>query len=97
MDDSPSNPMRSLVRALDSHPQQVEAVPVRQLLLDSAREKARRPAYLKLAVPDRVVQSVRGSADSGDLVLLVRVPREVLDREESRIVLPGELSGPSNP
>lgn len=85
------DPVEALTFALDKYPQQVEAVPVRSLLLDSARENPKRPAYVKLAVPDVVVKSMRGAAEDGDLVLLVRVPREVLQRQGSRIVLPGEV------
>jgi hypothetical protein len=80
---------RTLAFALERYPEQVEAVPIRELLLDAARQNDRRPAYVKLAVPDEVVKSVRGAA-GGDLVLLVRLPKEVLERRESRIILPGE-------
>ncbi len=87
----PQDPLQALAYALDKHPQRVEAVPVHELLLDSARQNPKRPAYVKLAVPDEVVKAARGRpGDAGDLVLLVRVPKEVLERRESRIVLPGE-------
>lgn len=85
----PRNPVEALAFALERYPEKLEAAPVRDLLLESARQNPKRPAYLKLAVPDEVVKSVRGG-DDGDLVLLVRVPREVLQRRESRIILPGE-------
>jgi len=85
------DPVGALSFALEKYPQQVEAVPLRRVLLDSARENPKRPAYVKLAVPDDIVKSVRGSAEDGDLVLLVRVPKEVLQRQGSRIVLPGEV------
>ncbi len=92
MSDSDSNPIEALVYALDKYPQRVEALPVRELVMDSARQNPKRPAYVKLAVPDEVVKSVRGRAsDSEDLVLLVRVPKEVRQRQGSRIVLPGEV------
>ncbi len=60
-------------------------------MLDSAREKPKRPAYLKLAVPDAVVQAVRSPRAGGDLYLLVRIPQAVGERADSRIVLPGEV------
>jgi hypothetical protein len=85
------DPVGALTFALDKYPQQVEAVPLRRVLLDSARENPKRPAYVKLAVPDDLVKSVRGKAEDGDLVLLVRVPKEILQRQGSRIVLPGEV------
>ena len=86
------NPMQTLRYALEKHPERVEAVPIRQLLMDSARQNPKRNAYVKLAVPDDIVKSVRGRReDSDDLVLLVVVPKEVREREGSRIVLPGEI------
>ena len=86
------NPLKTLAFALEKYPERVEAVPIRELLLDSARQNPKRPAYVKLAVPDEVVKAVRGSAAaSDDMVLLVRVPKDVQEREGSRIVLPGEV------
>lgn len=76
--------------ALDKYPERVETLPLAQLVIDSARQKAKRPAYVKLAVPDAVVQSVRSPQPGGDAYLLVRIPAEIGDRVDSRIVLPGE-------
>ncbi len=88
---SPENTRKALGFALEKYPERVEVAPVEQLLIDSARQNAKRPAYLKLAVPDGVVKSLRGSRQSEDMVLLVRIPREVQERADSRIVLPGEI------
>ena len=85
------NPRKALSFALEKYPERVEMVPIEEIATDSARQNARRPAYVTLAVPDEVVKSLRGSRESRDLVLLVRVPKEVLERSESRIVLPGEV------
>lgn len=85
------DPRQHLAFALQKYPQQVEAVPVDQLLIDSARQNPKRPAYLKMAVPDEWVKAIRGSREANDLLLVVRVPREVRDRADSRIVLPGEV------
>ena len=82
---------KTLRFALDKYPERVEAMPLTELVLDSARAKPKRPAYVKLAVPDEVVKSLRGSRQSDDLVLLVRVPKAVEDRAGSPIVLPGEI------
>ena len=76
--------------ALDKYPERVESLPLAQLVIDSAREKPKRPAYIKLAVPDAVVQAVRSPRPGGDSYLLVRIPADVGDRVDSRIVLPGE-------
>jgi len=78
--------------ALEKYADRVEALPVDQLVMDSARRNEKRPAYVKLAVPDEMVKSLRGDRGSADLILLVRVPREVIDREGSAIVLPGEVT-----
>jgi hypothetical protein len=86
----PQEPREALAYALEKYPERVEAVPLRRLLMDSARQNPRRPAYVQLAVPDEMVKSLRGG-EEGDLMLLVRVPREVVERRGSRIVLPGEV------
>jgi hypothetical protein len=85
------NPLKSLAYALEKYPERVEMVPIEQLVTDSARQNAKRPAYVTLAVPDEVVKSLKGNRDDRDLVLLVRVPKEILERSESLIVLPGEV------
>jgi hypothetical protein len=86
------NPRKALTFALDKYPESVELLEVHELVLESARQNARRPAYIKLAVPDDVVKSLKGPRqDDRDLLLVVRVPRDVLQRSESRIVLPGEV------
>jgi hypothetical protein len=88
------NARTSLTFALDKYPERVEVVPVAELVIESARQNEKRPAFVKLAVPDELVKGLRGSrakADDQDLVLLVRVPKEVLERKESLIILPGEV------
>jgi len=84
--------LKQLAYALETYPEKIEAAPVEQILVDSARQNAKRPAYVKLAVPDDLVKQLRGQREQQDLVLLLRVPREVLDRAESRIILPGEAT-----
>jgi hypothetical protein len=86
-----SNPWQALAFALEKYPEKVQVTPVDQLLMESARQNDRRPAYLKLAVPDELVKSLRGAPDKRhDLLLLVSIPKEVQQRSESRIILPGE-------
>ncbi len=87
-----NDPRKALEFALEKYPEKVELMPLEQLVIESARQNAKRPAYVKLAVPDDVVKGLKGTprADQ-DMVLLVRLPREVLQRSESRIVLPGEV------
>jgi hypothetical protein len=85
------NPRKSLAYALEKYPERVEMVPIEQIVTDSARQNPKRPAYVTLAVPDEVVKSLKGNRDDRDLVLLVRVPKEILERSESLILLPGEV------
>ena len=87
MDDA----LTALRFALDKYPEKIELVPVEKLVIDSARQNEKRPAYIKLAVPDEMVKSVRGKREDRDVVLLVRIPSEVLDQADRRIVLPGEV------
>ncbi len=83
--------MDTLKFALEKYPERVSVTPIEKLLMDSARHNAKRPAYVKLAVPDGLVKALRGSAESNDIVLLVSVPREIESRADSRIVLPNEV------
>ncbi len=87
-----NDPAQSLAFAVEKYPERVMAVPVDKLLMESARQNEKRPAYVKIAVPDESVKSLRGSPDkSKDLVLLVTIPKEILERSESSIILPGEV------
>jgi hypothetical protein len=89
MDD---DPRKALTWALEKYPEKVELMAMQELVLESARQNPKRPAYVKLAVPDDLVKSLKGAPrDDHDLVLVVRVPREVMQRSESRIILPGEV------
>ena len=85
------NPLKNLAFALEKYPERVEIVPIQELVTDSARKNDKRPAFVKLSVPDEVVKQLRGRSEDTDLVLLVRVPKEVLQRQGSLIVLPGEV------
>lgn len=85
------NPRKSLEYALEKYPERVEMIPIRELVTDSARQNPKRPAYVTLQVPDDVVKGLRGREEDTDLVLLVVVPKQVLERSESLIVLPGEV------
>jgi hypothetical protein len=85
------NPLKTLTYALDKYPEKVAMIPLQELLLESARQNDKRPAYVKLAVPDEVVKGLKGGGGEKDLVMLVIVPKEVQQRSESLIVLPGEV------
>jgi len=85
------SPLKNLAFALEKYPERVEIVPIQELVTDSARKNDKRPAFVKLSVPDDIVKQLRGRPEDTDLVLLVRVPKEVLQRQGSLIVLPGEV------
>jgi hypothetical protein len=86
------NPLRALTFALEKYPEKVAMIPIRELVLESARKNDKRPAWVKLGVPDDVVKGLKGTrTEEGDLVMLVIVPKEVSERSESRIILPGEV------
>jgi hypothetical protein len=85
------DPLEALAFALEKYPEKVDMIALDRLVLESARQNEKRPAFLKLAVPDDYVKTLKGRDEERDLVLLVRVPREVLARRESRIILPGEV------
>ncbi|HYU36191.1 MAG TPA: hypothetical protein VEW48_28875 [Thermoanaerobaculia bacterium] len=86
------NPLKTLLYALDKYPGKVEMIPIQEILMESARQNDKRHAYVKLAVPDDVVKGLKGGrSEEKDLVMLVVVPKEVQQRSESLIVLPGEV------
>ncbi len=87
-----NDPLQSLAFALEKYPEKVRATPVDKVLMESARQNDKRPAYVKLAVPDEVVKALRGSSDRRkDTLFLISIPKEVQERSESRIILPGEV------
>ena len=86
-----SDSLKNLAFALEKYPDRVEAAPVAELVMETARKNDKRPAWIKLAVPDEMVKSLRSRRDSNDLILLIQVPQEVADRVDSPIVLPGEV------
>ena len=86
------SPQEALLYAVQKYPERLGVLPLEQAVTDSARSNARRPAYVKLAVSDELVKALRGPADRRkDLLLLVSIPKEVLERSESSIILPGEV------
>lgn len=86
-----SEARKTLLFALDKYPERIQAIDLDQLVLESARQNEKRPAYVKVAVPDEWVKSLRGPREGQNRLLLVEVPREVEERSESSIILPGEL------
>ena len=57
---------------------------------DCARRNDKRNAYVKLAVSDELVKSIKGDEDRRPDVLLFIIPAEVGRESESRIIRPGK-------
>lgn len=61
------------------HMPDIEAVPLNALVMDTARQNDKRPAYIKVYVPDSWTLSLRGDQALQDVFVAVRIPREALD------------------
>ncbi len=83
--DSPESLMHVLGFAMQNYLERMSIFPVDGLLIDSARANDKRPAYLKVATVDSVVKNINGTASLRDLVLIIRVPREIVDRALSPV------------
>lgn len=83
------DPRQTLSFALEKYPERLEIAPLSELVMDTARQNERRPAWAKIALPDEAVKGLRGGGDGS--LFLVRVPEEVAARVDSPIVLPGEV------
>jgi hypothetical protein len=68
----------------------VTAIDLISLLRNVARDNYKRRAYLQIVVPDQVAKNIKGSAEERDIYFVVHIPREVLSRMESPVILPGE-------
>ena len=47
-----TDPLKNLAFALEKYPQRTQVAPVSELVIESARQNAKRPAWIKIAVPD---------------------------------------------
>lgn len=86
---------RLLVKGFLAKPDEIDAVPVSFILAEAARgsEQGQEPGSLKLFVPDGVVKNIKGDERLRDLLVLVRIPREVYDelsKEDPMTDLPEE-------
>jgi hypothetical protein len=91
-----------LLRALVDYRDQITATDARSWAMESARpgtkEGKPRPAWLKLALPDRWVRALTKPPEkASDMVLVIGVPRrvcdELIERTQSRIIRPGGVVG----
>ncbi len=80
-----------LTYALENYPSSCKVEDARNHYADSKRGKDGVPGTVTLYVPDEILMALRGPvADERFKMLLVAVPREVEERSQSLIVLPGE-------
>lgn len=81
-----------LVYALNNFPQ-LAIISMADILArtNAPAPKKNRGSQVVLDVPDEVVADLRETDDEDrDLYLLVHIPNQILRRQQSRIVLPGE-------
>ena len=86
-----SGARETLLFALEKYPDRIQAIDLEELVIESARQNPKRPAYVKVAVPDDWVKGLRGPRQGRNRWLLVEVPRDVEERSGSSIILPGEM------
>lgn len=82
-------PAELVAEALDRGAERCPVLDVREVAIDSARAKEGvRPAYIRVAAPDEIVQGLRGPASKAPYdVYLVAVPRSLADGIESGLVI----------
>jgi hypothetical protein len=76
--------------AREKYPERLSMFSLEGLLLDTARQNDKRPAWVKMATVDNVVKNLVGNPKLRDVYILVRIPRDVVDRVGSKIVLLNE-------
>lgn len=81
-----------LKNALEKYPQGVAVLNLEPFIVDSARGRGEKPGYVKLALPDEMIKNLRGDPKMRDAFFLTIVSRDVRERSESPIILPGELT-----
>ena len=81
--------VKKLMTFLEKFPNAVEIVSVEEILLDSSRGGAEGRGTVKLALPDDVVKNLKGDPERRDTLLLIHIPRDIVRRAESPIILPG--------
>jgi hypothetical protein len=88
-EESPVVALHSLLEfAIANNMPGVFAINMLDVLGDSARQNDKRPAWVRVMVPDQVVMNITGKPNLRDHYFVVHVPREVVDRFESPLILP---------
>lgn len=82
--------VEELLFALANAPERVSVMNARDYA-QTRRKSGRRPPQLIFNVGEDFVRSVRGAADRAKYrIAMVAIPMDVVERMDSRIVLPGE-------
>lgn len=76
--------------ALKNYEKRISIFPFDGLLVDAVRSNDKRTARITLATMDDVVMNLKGKDGLRDTFMVVRIPREVVDRAMSPIIAPGE-------
>jgi hypothetical protein len=78
--------------AMRNCPQKIQVTLVEDVLLGSTRgnEAVGKAPAMELELTPEQAKNLRGDAARRDLLLLIRIPRDVVDRSKSSIILPGE-------
>lgn len=84
---------KQLVFAIDHYPQRLTCFAIEKMLMETARSNDKRPAYIKFYTLDGIVKNLDGKDNLRDSYLFIRIPRDVVDRSKSPIILPGEADG----
>ena len=80
--------MRSLLTALRTYPDEVGVAAVNQWTRGSRRAGPGKAASIEIEVEDELVVNLLGDAERRDLLVLVRIPRAVVERLQ-RVIIPG--------
>lgn len=78
--------------ALDNYGNEVEISSAYEALAGVSRQNDKRPAKMELFVNDDWVLNLKGNPKLADAYLVVRIPRDVVDRAKSPIIAPGEVT-----
>lgn len=82
---------RKDIVAVMGHPAVVVAHIPNQTL-ESARQNEKRPAWIRMAVPDDFVKSIRGAEEKQPVFAIVVIPSDIRQQAESPIIQPGVIT-----
>jgi hypothetical protein len=91
----PEDPRPAFDYALRNCPQELQVTNLEDVLLSTSRARpGEAPPRAEIALSEEQVKNLRGLPARRDLVLIVRIPRAVVERSRSRIILPSEGLSP---